>query len=390
VFSRGGSFQLARVFGIRIGVTPTWFIVLFAFIYLLTGQFGDVVEGSDTQAFVLAVVASLLFFGSIILHELGHAIVARRNGIGIAGIDLFFFGGIAKLTKDAETPGAEFRVAAAGPAVTGLIVLLCLGGAALANHAGDVVDSARFTDTQVTAVEALVGWLGVINLYLLVLNIIPALPLDGGRIARAIAWRITGDRARGTRVAARAGQGFAYLMMAAGLFFLVRSDAITGIWLLILGVFINQAAKGELVASAFSQRIEGIRVADVMDAEPVTIPADVDALRAQDEWFLRYRYPWFPVVTAEGRFAGVLHAERVDAAVAGGQPALPVSELLDEASTAYHVGRDRPLRALLNEPGLRELGALAAIDAEGVLVGVVTLDQVRRALVEAAPGRTSV
>src|SRR5262249_50069997 len=162
--------------GIRIGANPSWFFVLFVLIYLLTGYFGDVVDGSNGQAFGLAVVAALLFFASLTLHELGHAIVARRNGIGIAGIDLFFFGGVAKLTHEADSPGAEFRIAAAGPLVTALIVGACFGVGLLLSHVGAVSDVARFNDHKTTPVYALLGWLAVINLFLLAFNLVPAFP----------------------------------------------------------------------------------------------------------------------------------------------------------------------------------------------------------------------
>jgi Zn-dependent protease len=384
---RGGSIQLAKISGIRIGATPSWFVVLFVFIYFLTGYFGDVVAGSGSQAYVLAVIASLLFFASIVFHELGHAIVARRNGIGIAGIDLFFFGGVARLTRDAETPGAEFRVAAAGPAGTVAVIAACLGAGLLMGEFHHVFDAARFGKTEpLTAVEALLGWLAAINVYLLVLNLIPALPLDGGRIARSIAWWRTGDRARATRMAARASQACAYLLIGGGIFVALSFDPLTGIWFVIIGIFINQSARAELVTSVFSERIQGITVADVMDREPVWMPSDTTALQAQDEFVARYRYPWFPVVDPAGRYAGVLRSAQVDDAVAGGRPALTASELLDAGTDRFRIGLDRPLEALLGEPGLRELGALVAVDAEGVMVGVVTLDQVRRALVAASTG----
>src|SRR3954454_8189540 len=121
----GGSVQLARIMGIRIGASPSWFLVLFLMIYLLSGYFGDVLDVPDTGAYAVAVAAAMLFFTSLVLHELGHALVARRNGIGTSGIDLWFFGGLARLTRDPASPGEEFRAAAAGPAVTALIVAAC-------------------------------------------------------------------------------------------------------------------------------------------------------------------------------------------------------------------------------------------------------------------------
>ena len=138
-----GSIQLARVFGIRIGASPSWFLVLFIMIYGLSGYFGDVLAGYRTRRPTSSPwPATLLFFISLILHELGHALVARRNGIGISGIDLWFFGGLAKMTRDTSSPGEEFRVAAAGPAVTLVIVALCYGAALVVARAGDFLDSA--------------------------------------------------------------------------------------------------------------------------------------------------------------------------------------------------------------------------------------------------------
>lgn len=383
MFGGGTSIQLARVFGIRIGASPSWFFVLFALIYLLTGYFGDVVDGSNGEAFALAVAAALLFFLSIILHELGHAIVARRNGIGIAGIDLFFFGGVAKLTKDAESPGAEFRIAAAGPAVTTVIVGLCFGAGLLLSNLGDVFGVARFDDESTSAVYALIGWLALINIVLLAFNLVPAFPLDGGRIARAIAWKLTGDRNRGTRFSGRAGQVFAFLMMGFGVYILMQGDELNGIYTIVLAFFLYQAASSAVVSSAFSDRIGGITVADVMDNEPVTMPASTQALAAEDEFFLRYRWPWFAVVDERGRYVGVLRRERAEEAVQSGKPAIAVSELVDDEPETFRIGRDQPLEALLGRPALRDLGALMAVDAEGVLCGVITVEQIRRALTSA-------
>jgi Zn-dependent protease len=387
VLGGGPSIQLARIAGIRIGASPSWFFVLFVLIYLLTGYFGDVVEGSDTQAFGLAVAAALLFFASITLHELGHALVARRNGIGITGIDLFFFGGIAKLTREAETPGAEFRIAAAGPAVTALVVGLCLGIGLLLSQAGDVIGVASFDgDESTTPVYALLGWLALINVVLLVFNLVPAFPLDGGRIARAAAWKLTGDRNKGTRISGRAGQVFAGLMMAFGVYLLMEGDQLNGIYTVVLAFFLFQAASGAVLSSAFSDRLGNITVADVMDAEPVAVPATTQALAAEEEFFLRYREPFFPVVDERGRYLGVLRRERVEEAVAGGRPATTAGELIEDDPDNVRVGRDQPLESLLGQTGLRELGALMAVDAEGVLCGVVTGERIRRALTAAAPG----
>jgi Zn-dependent protease len=380
----GSSIQLARVFGIRIGANPSWFFVLFVLIYLLTGYFGDIIGGSNGQAFWLAVAAALLFFLSLTLHELGHAIVARRNGIGIAGIDLFFFGGVAKLTREAETPGAEFRIAIAGPVVTAVIAGVCIGISVLLSHVGVVSDVARFHTRHTSPVYALLGWLASINIVLLGFNLVPAFPLDGGRIARAAAWKMTGDRNRGTRFSGRAGQAFALALAGFGIY-IMRTDSLNGAYTLVLSFFLWQAARGAVISSTFSERIGGITVADVMDSEPVTMPSETTALAAEDEYFLRYRWPWFAVVDPHGRFLGILRQERLDQAIAQGQPAIGVGELVEDEPERFRIGRDQPLEALLGQPGLRDIGALMAVDAEGVLCGVVTVEQIRRALTAAAP-----
>src|SRR4051794_17854186 len=143
VFGRGGSIQLARVFGVRIGVDPSWFFVLFLIIWQLSGYYGDLFPDQNTKAFALAVLSALLFFLSITLHELGHAVVAMRNGIGIAGIDLWLFGGVAKMERDTQTPGEEFRVAVAGPVVTLLIAAVCFGVGSLISSPDEVAQASR-------------------------------------------------------------------------------------------------------------------------------------------------------------------------------------------------------------------------------------------------------
>jgi len=294
----GSSIKLARVFGIRIGVEPSWFLVLFLIIYLLTGYYGDRFE--DGTAFTLAVVSALLFFASVLLHELGHAVVARRNDIGIVGIDLWMFGGVAKMERDSDSAGVEFRVAAAGPLVTLLIGAACFGaGVAIAGTSG-AMDSTFFDSARSDEVLAVLGYLTFINGLLLVFNLIPAFPLDGGRIARAAIWWRTGDRAKATRLAARVGRGFSFLVMAAGVWFLLEGDVLNGVWFVFIGLFLGKAARQAEVQTALTSRIEGLRVADVMDDEPVVVPATLSLDRAWDEFFLRYGHPCSRLWTRTG------------------------------------------------------------------------------------------
>jgi Zn-dependent protease len=381
-----GTIQLARLFGIRIGVSASWFLVLFFLIYVLQDYFRRVLSGSDTTANVVAAAAAILFFASIILHELGHALAARRQGIETNSIDLWFFGGISRLAREPATPGEEFKIAAAGPLVTGVIIVLCFVASVLAQQMGDTFKSARFANGDITPVAALLGWTWLMNMAILLFNLVPAFPLDGGRIARAIAWKRTGDRNRATRITAIVGQWFAYLVIGFGVFVAIKYHDLTdGILFAILGFFMLQAATSARMGSEVAERLEGVTVADLMDTEPVTIPGDLPLLRVHDEFFVRYGWPWFCVVDEQRHFLGVLRAERVDGALAAGQPVLPARDLLDAGDdAALQVPMTTPLQALLQAPGLRLLGALAVVDDDGRLAGVVTLDRVRRALIAGA------
>jgi Zn-dependent protease len=371
----GRSIQLARVFGVRIGVDPSWFVVLFLVIWSLSGTYKDIYPGHDTKAFVLATVSALLFFTSVVLHELGHAVVAMRNGIGIAGIDLWLFGGVARMKGDTQTPGQEFRVAVAGPVVTAAIALACwLAGG---SHA-IALDS-----SHVSAGTAVLRFLTFINIALLVFNLVPGFPLDGGRIARAIAWWRTGDRDRATRFAARLGRAFGVFLIGLGLYLLLGppNDTIGGVWLIAVGFMLSQTARAAEVQSRISERFAGLRVADVMDDEPVVLPAQTKLDRALDEFFLRYRWPWFPVVDATGRFLGLVSRQKVEDVPEALRPGSSVDQVMTiEDAGNYRIGVDEPLETLLGSEGLARLGAVMAVDPDGVVRGIVTVDQVRRAL----------
>jgi Zn-dependent protease len=372
--------QLARVFGIRIGVSVSWFFVLFLLIWWLGSEyFPKILNASSTTTYLVAVGAAIGYFVSLILHELGHALVARRLGIPIAGIDLWFFGGLSQMRREPQTAGEEFKVAAAGPAVTLLLlVILLLAGGLLASgsHVTDVALTREGFKTTPTL--ALIGWLAFINGILLVFNIVPAFPLDGGRIARAVIWWRTGDRNRATHLTGRSGQAFAVVLGALGLWTFVSGSTL-GLLTMLLALILYQAAGGAVVQGMLGRRIQSITVADIMDREPVTIPADLSLLDAQEQYFLRYRWPWFAVVDPARHFLGVVRQQRVDSEIEAGRPALPVVDVLEE-DMPVRIKEEAPLESLLSSEGLGRLGAMVAVDSDGVLQGVVTLAQVRRAL----------
>jgi predicted transcriptional regulator len=202
-------------------------------------------------------------------------------------------------------------------------------------------------------------------------------------------WRLTGDKRRGTQFAARLGQGFAILLAGIGIWLLLAYGSFSGLWLAAISFLLYQSARGALMQSALTERIEGVRVADIMDTHPVAIAADTPVSEALEEYFLRYGWSWFPVVDESGRFLGVARQERAQSSVDSGQGWLTVGSIVEsDEAASWRVPADRPITELLSSEALGRLGALMAVDAEGVLRGVVTIEQVRRAL-QSAFGSTA-
>jgi Zn-dependent protease len=376
------SIKLVQAFGIRIGVDGSWFLILFLLIFWLSGSFRSTLHSSDGVAYLTTVVTVLLLFGSIVIHELGHAIAARRQGIEVKRIDLFLFGGLTQMGRDAATPAEEFKIAAAGPLATFLFVLVCLAVDLVLVGPHRLVHAARLDSTiRITPVLLSLSMLLLMNIIVLVFNLIPAFPLDGGRIARAIVWRVTGDKTRGTRAAAKLGQGLAVLLAGVGIFLTLAYGAFDGLWLLAIAWLIGQAARGAIVQSTLTERIEGVRVADIMDRQPVAIPVDTAVSEALEHYYLRYGWSWFPIVDGDGRFLGIARQEKLQAAHDAGEGWLTLGAMVEsEDAGNWRIGEDRPLTEVLGSESLGRQGALMAVDGEGVLRGVVTIGQVRRAL----------
>ncbi|HSO99078.1 MAG TPA: site-2 protease family protein [Solirubrobacteraceae bacterium] len=380
MFGRGGQIKLFDVSGIRVGVDLGWFLSLFVVIIWLSPSFRIALGGSDGPAYATTVISALLFFGSLVVHELGHALAARRQGIAVRSIQLFLFGGLTQMSRDTRTPGEELKVAAAGPLATlGVVVLfgvidLALVGPHRLWHAF-LLDG----HVRVTPVLLALSWLLLMNAVVFVFNLVPAFPLDGGRILRALVWRVAGDKRRGTIVAAQVGRVFAYLLGGLGLYLMLfGSGTFGGLWLVLLAFLLGQSARGALVQSAVSERIEGVRVADIMDRQPVTMAAATPAAQALDEYFRHYGWAWFPLVDETGHFLGIARQERAQAALDAGEGWVTMASVAE--AHGCRIEEESPISDVLSSESLGLLGALMAVDRDGVLRGVVTVEQVRRAL----------
>lgn len=288
------SVTIGRIAGISVGVNWSWLLV-FALIAwtLATGIFPETNPGLEDGAYVaMALVAALLFFASLLAHEFGHALQARREGMEIEGITLWLFGGVAKFKGMFPSAGAEFRIAIAGPLVSLVLGVLFLGLPMLLGlHA---------------TVDGVLFWLGSINLLLLVFNLLPALPLDGGRVLRSILWHLRGDFPWATRVAATIGRAFGYLLVALGITLLIVANPVSGIWLAFVGWFLLQAAGAEDRFIAAREALDGLRVGDVMARDPVTTSADVTLGQFMDRVVWTRPYTTYPVTQNGGRVVGLL------------------------------------------------------------------------------------
>ncbi len=292
------TFRLGRVFGIEIGVNWTWlFIFVLVTWTLAVNVFPAMNAGlSDTTYWLMATAASVLFFASVLAHELGHALQARRDEVEIEGITLWLLGGVAKFKSLYRTAAAEFRIAVAGPLVTLVIATVLLLAAWLLELPAPV--------------DGVVFWLGYINAAVLVFNLLPALPLDGGRILHSALWRSRGDLGWATDRAAAVGRGFGWFMIGGGIVLVFLGAFIPGIWLVILGWFVNGAAQAEAQQMAVREALGGLRVRDLMAAEPVTVRPDQTLGEFIDDVARNTRFTSYPVVEGD-RPVGLLTFRRV-------------------------------------------------------------------------------
>lgn len=288
------SIRLGSIRGIKIGIHYTWFIVLIVFSYLLAeGQYPNQYEGwTTTQYWVVAVATVILLFASVLVHELGHSFVAQARGIEVVGITLFIFGGVAQIAEESDEPGGEFAIAIAGP-ITSLGLSAIFGGLWALLHE---------TNAQV---GALLGYLAVVNAILAVFNLIPGFPLDGGRVLRAILWKITGDIRRSTRIVSVIGSLVGSLFFVLGIFAALSGNLINGLWYLALGWFLQNAANMGYRQVEQHELIKGHVVSEVMDPAPLTVMGGLTVAELVHDWFLARNVRGAPVVTNDW-FEGIV------------------------------------------------------------------------------------
>ncbi|MFF3906477.1 site-2 protease family protein [Streptomyces sp. NPDC001848] len=360
--------RLGRIAGVRIGVH--WSVLLIFGIIafgLATGRLPQAYPGHTPVVYWLAGLgAAVVFFASLLAHELAHAVVARRNGVAVDDIVLWLLGGVARLKSEASNPAAELRIAGVGPLVSLLLGGLFLLGAWLL----DLVSAPRLLVEVVT-------WLAGINLLLAVFNALPAAPLDGGRLLRAFLWWRTGDRLRATAGAAAAGRVLGWLLVALGLVVFMRGGGFGGLWLALIGWFLIAAATAEGRQAQLRAVLAGVPVRDAMTRDPLTVPAALTVADLLGDPRYRYRHSAFPVRGVDGAPVGLVTLDSARQVPFEKNGTVTVGEVMVPLSRASVAGPEDSLADLLPrmEPGAEH--RVLVMD-ESRLVGILSLSDISR------------
>jgi len=287
--------QLGSVFGVKIGLHYSWFLIALLIVFSLSGDFrAKNPSWSEGLVVGLAALTALLFFASLLLHELSHSLVAKAYGLPVRGITLFALGGISEIERGAESAKTEFWIAVVGPLTSALIGLSCLSVVKLLERAA--------SDPFIAALS----WLGYINLGLALFNLIPGYPLDGGRILRAAIWWKTGDMDRSTRMAARAGQAVAATFIALGVLEFFSGAGLGGLWVAFIGWFLLQAAGESYVETGLMRSLKNVRVGDVMERDCPTVSESLNVEEFVNNELLRTGRRCYVVADREGHLSGLI------------------------------------------------------------------------------------
>ena len=364
-----GDIKLGRIAGFPLSMN--WSVLVIASLLtwsLATGSFPSDAPGhSNVTYWVVGLGAATVFFGSLLAHELAHALVARGAGVEVKGLTLWLFGGVASLGGESPTPRADFRIAAAGPATS---LGLAAGFAAVAGGL-QLIGVAHI-------VVVAASWLSGINLMLGVFNLIPGAPLDGGRILRAFLWHRHGDRVRAAVTAARAGAVVGYGLIGFGLIEFLAGAGIAGLWLVFIGWFILGAARAEQAGTLASNALSGLRVSDVMSPRPVVAPGWITVGEFIERYLFGSRHSAYPVEGPDGTIVGLVTLAQLRGVAPGDRDRTRVGDIAVPRDDIAVAGPDDPLLALL-ERLTPQAGERALVFDHGALVGIVTAADVARA-----------
>ena len=358
----GRPIPLFKLAGFQVGVDWSWLILAVLISWTLSvGLFPyyypDLTPGTY---WAMGVIAAAGLFGSIILHELAHSLVARRYHLPIRGITLFIFGGVAQMEREPDRPGVEFRVAIAGPIASFVVALACLLLARAAGAAGLGVP-----------VVGVLAYLATINGILALFNLVPAFPLDGGRMLRAALWHWKGSLRQATRTASAIGSGFGVALIVLGVWRVLTGDFIGGMWWFLIGLFVRFAAQASYQQVLVREGLRGVPVRRIMTADPVTAPADISVQALIDDYLYRHHHKLLPVVEA-GRLVGCVSIKDIKQVPREEWPATTVAAIMQPCSAATAIAPDADAMEVLTSMSRTQNSRYLVTEGER-LVGVITL-----------------
>lgn len=300
----GKPFRLFRLFGFNVKADPSWLVVVALVVWTISVQFRGMYPGLPEPFYwSLGVMGAVGLFGSIVLHELAHALVARRFDMPIRGITLFIFGGVAEMESEPPTAKSEFWVAIAGPIMSALLGLLFIFGLAPLGRATGMP----------LPLQTLITHIGVMNLILVAFNIIPAFPLDGGRVLRSILWALRNNLSWATKITSTIGSLFGLALIALGVWMIIRGEGniIQGLWLAFIGWFLRNAAAASYQQLLLRRALEGEPVSRFMTPNPVTAPSEITVKNFVENYMYRHHFKMFPVVDDQGNLIGCVTTKQL-------------------------------------------------------------------------------
>jgi Zn-dependent protease/CBS domain-containing protein len=351
--------RLFRLFGVNVYIDASWFLILFLLSWTLAVEFARRIDTSDAIYWMMGLSAALTFFLCIVLHEMGHAVAAQAFGVRTRSITLFLFGGVAELEGEPPSAWSEFVVAIAGPAVSAVLA----AGFFLADVAVSGIPGSL-------PWELVLGYLARINLAVLVFNLVPAFPLDGGRVLRAALWGAIGSLRRATAYAAMAGRGFAYVLIGLGVLLFIRGEIIPGVWLALLGMFLANAARASYENVLIRQALENEPVGRFMQRDVIVVPPWVTLHTFVEDYLYRHHRKLFPVVE-EGRLLGVIDMQALGRAPREDWGHVTVGEVMQTDLEGCCITPDTDaLEALrrMSQAGTSRL----LVTQDGQLAGIIT------------------
>ncbi|MBM3166036.1 MAG: CBS domain-containing protein [Chloroflexi bacterium] len=355
--------SIGKAFGIPLRIHYSWFIVFVLVTWSLTiGYFPQAYPHWNLVTSIFAgVITSLLFFASVLVHELTHSLIARSAGIPIVSITLFIFGGVSQMGEEPRQPQVEFRMAFAGP-----LASLVLGGIFLAGWVW------LRSVPQFEFVAAICRWLGPINIFLAAFNLIPGFPLDGGRVLRSLLWWRSGNLNSATKIASNVGRGIGYLLILGGIIIVFRGDFISGLWLAFIGWFLENAAAGSYRQLALQDMLKGHKVSELMTHDCPVVSPDMVVLQLVNEQILTSGRRCFPVVRND-RVLGLVTLHDIKAVPRDRWGAKTVGEVMTPLSNLKLVGPDEELTTALKMLTEQNINQLPVVK-DGKIVGMVARD----------------